>query len=434
MSEHEESVMASEEEKARNTLLGISAMAEAHDAKAWAKCVAVGDAWLEARGVMPALCCVWYAQSLMGVGRYDEAVSWAEIAVKHLPSQTTEQRIALCAARSTYAQALARVGRFVKAKSILKQMTQAPIEHPETLEKQGHILLAISDKWKQGWAQHEARLSNTNLPEGFVRWDGVSQGRLAVLHEQGIGDAVLFARWLEEAARWTGQDVVWFGPERVLGRWMADLPGVIVGERGDVPTPTDFAIYAMSLPHYLHCERPTQVPPAVAPRSLIEQRAAYSLTPGRMRVGVCWKGSADGWHDFERSFAALEFAPIWAELHGVEFVNLCHGAEVPADAPFVARSFTDIYQTGEEIADLDLVVTVDTSVAHIAGSLDVPTLVLAPTVPDWRYQWPARSGCGSAFYESVTVIRRQRADDLEVIQHARAMIEQFADALNQRAA
>ena len=133
--------------------------------------------------------------------------------------------------------------------------------------------------------------------------------------------------------------------------------------------------------------------------------------------------------DYQRSFTAEQFAPVWSALPGVEFVNLCHDAPVPDDAPFVRTAFDDVYACGEVMTGLDMVVTVDTSVAHLAGSLGVPTLVLAPTVPDWRYDWPPRTGCGSPFYPTVTVMRRQRADDLSVLTHARAMIEQFAHAV-----
>lgn len=414
------------------TQLGTQAMAEAHDAKRWDRCVEVGDAWLEARGEMPALCAVWYAQSLMAMGRLDEAVHWAKVPAERLPSGTLGERIAQCAARSTYAQALARVGRFVKAKSVMKQMASVPVEHPETLEKQGHILLAISDKWRQGWAMHEARSHNATLPDDLPRWNGMDRGTVGVLHEQGIGDAILFARWLPELAE-KMDHVVWFGPEQVLGRWMRELPNVIVGKRGEHRTPVDAALYAMSLPHVLGCDRPSDVPPPVAPRSLLEQRSTYSPnTP--LRVGVCWRGSPDGWHDFERSFTVEQFAPVFAPLDGVEFVNLCHDAEVPDSAPFVKRAFADVYETGQEIAGLDLVVSVDTSVVHLAGSLGVPTLCLAPTVPDWRYDWPAppkqsRRSPGTKFYPSVTVIRRQRGDDLSPVQAARAMIESFSDLL-----
>jgi hypothetical protein len=96
---------------------------------------------------------------------------------------------------------------------------------------------------------------------------------------------------------------------------------------------------------------------------------------------------------------------------------------VGSNAPFERREFTDIYQTGETIASLDLVVTVDTLVAHLAGRLGGPTLVIAPTYYDWRYRWPGESG--SAFYPGVSVIRQQTGDDLSVLARVRTEMEAF---------
>ena len=75
------------------------------------------------------------------------------------------------------------------------------------------------------------------------------------------------------------------------------------------------------------------------------------------------------------------------------------------------------------IASLDLVVTVDTLVAHLAGSLGVPTIVIAPTCYDWRYRWPGEQG--SPFYPSVSVFRQQFGDDVSVLSRARAHLAQM---------
>ena len=409
----------------------LHAMAEAHDTKRWAQCVAVGDAWLEARGSLPAVACIWYAEAQMATGHPDVGLPWAEIAATNIKPTTLSEEIGLCAARSAYAQCLASVGKMVKAKSVLKKMVKTPVLHPETLEKQGHITLAVTDKWRTGWSMHESRGVNTTLPDGLQRWDVTSQGVLGVLHEQGIGDAVLFARWLRWARETTGHDVVWFGPEREMGRWIGGLEGVTVGSRGDDRTPVDFACYAMSLPYLAGVMRPKDVPAPAAPTALLQMEKP-ARWDGMLRVGVCWKGSPDGWHDYERSLTYDQFAPIMAPLDGVEFVNLCYGAEVPDDAPFVSRTFRDVYETGEVIAGLDLVVTVDTSVAHLAGSLAIPTLTIVPTKPDWRYDWPGTGG--TVFYPSMTVLRRQHMRDLSPVTAARDLMEQWAAVVREAAA
>jgi hypothetical protein len=116
-------------------------------------------------------------------------------------------------------------------------------------------------------------------------------------------------------------------------------------------------------------------------------------------------------------FSAEQFAEVWAPLEGVEFVNLTHDARVGASAPFGVRRFADVYSTGELLTSLDLVITVDTLVAHLGGSLGIPTIVIAPTYHDWRYRWPGE--CGSPFYPSVTVLRQQFGDDASIVSRAR---------------
>jgi hypothetical protein len=409
--------------------IALEAMAEAHDMKKWRSCSQLGDAWIAARGELPALASVWYAQSLMAVGRLSEALRWAEGAARTIPATDL---VAKAAARATYAQALARAGRFTAARRQLRHLTAEPLESSrETLEKQGHVLLAIApERWADAWRMHEARESNKELPDGLPRWDGRKKCRVAVLHEQGIGDAVLFARWLGEVCRRTDYPATWFGPEAVLGRWIGGIPGAIVGERSQLGLlGVDAAVYAMSLPHVLECSYPEAVPLPAAPYQLEIQslrRRSYGRPDGEpFRVGVCWKGAAHGWHDFERSFTYGTFARVCAPLEGVEFVNLTHDAEVPESAPFPRRTFEDVYETGLLASELDMVVTVDTALAHIAGSLGVPSVVIVPTVPDWRWSWPDGSEVPgrTPFYPSVQVIRRRRADDLSVIARARRMIE-----------
>jgi hypothetical protein len=139
---------------------------------------------------------------------------------------------------------------------------------------------------------------------------------------------------------------------------------------------------------------------------------------------VCWTSTAANLNKQLR-FSPEQFAEIWSPLDDVEFVNLTHGARVGATAPFGVQRFADVYETGELLATLDVVVTVDTLVAHLAGSLGIPTIVIAPTYYDWRYRWPGESG--SPFYPSVSVCRQRRGDDVSVLARARASLVSVLD-------
>ena len=248
-------------------------------------------------------------------------------------------------------------------------------------------------------------------------------------HEQGIGDAVLFAGWAPQIAKITGHPVTWYGP-KVLHRWMADIPGVVLGDWAVLEENREggAGVRAMSLPHVLRCNSKWDVPMPVAPVSLQDARSAFRSSP-MLTVGVCWKGSASGWHDFERSYTPEQFAPLWAPRDHVQFVNLCHNANVSYNAPFAKTEYADIYANGEAVAGCDLVITVDTSVVHIAGSLGIPTICLVPTVADWRFEWP--TGHNTPFYPSVTVVRRRNIRDVSAIDTARRMLDAWTDAKQQ---
>lgn len=408
--------------------VAIQAMLEAHDANRWADVVAVGDAWVDARGEMSVLASVWYSHGLLAVGRVEEALKWAESAQRLLPESEVNGKLA---ARMTYGQILASVGQFAKSRRVLKAVLAdtAQFTAGEAKEQLGYITLAITEKWTKGWAFQEARLEREGrgYPSTVIPWDGKAKVPVAMLHEQGIGDAVLCARWLAEIEKITGHKPTWYGPS-LMHRWVEPVAHV-----GDINTPLadgSHAIYALSCPHVLGISRPSEVHAPYAPPVLVRHRAPRMVNPRYLKVGLCWKGSATNMLDFERSYPADLFAPMWDAIEGVEFVNLCHDAEIPADAPFATRSFADVYDTGEVVSQLDLVVSVDTAVVHVAGSLGVPTIALLPTKLDWRYQWPF--GGGTPFYPSVVAVRRQTSVDFSALIKGRQMLEDFVRAARKK--
>jgi hypothetical protein len=89
-----------------------------------------------------------------------------------------------------------------------------------------------------------------------------------------------------------------------------------------------------------------------------------------------------------------------------------------------------VYETGEVLTSLDLVITVDTLIAHLAGSLGIPTIVIAPTYYDWRYRWPGEAG--SPFYSSVSVFRQQFGDDVSVLGRVRGHLVNMLGSRGER--
>lgn len=403
----------------------LLAMQEAHDLKLWAKVTSVGDSWVEAKGELPAVAATLYAEALMVQGRIQEAVDWSGKAAQALKASPS---VAGLAALMTLGRALCRAGSWRDAERVLTMVTRLHVENPEATEKQGHILLAISKKWRKGWSMHEARLREEGrvFPANMRPWDGRERVPVTVLHEQGLGDAVLCARWLGEVMDRTGHPVTWLGP-KPLHRWIGALPGVLIGDIDAVAALPDAGagLFAFSLPHVLRCDSPDDVPLPVAPNELLVAHHTTRSISEPLTVGLCWKGAATGWHDFERSYMAAQFAPLWETHPDLRFVNLCHDAEVPEGAPFAKRVFGDVYNTGEVIGDCDMVITVDTAVAHVAGSLGIPTFVLVPTVADWRWSWP--HGKDTPWYPSVSVIRRPNAYSDQALLTVQSLLAQLVD-------
>lgn len=420
----------------------MQAITAAFDATRWQDIVDITDAWLEARGELPGPAAHFRAAGLQGVGRLEEAVPWAEVAVAAItpPKHGADpSAVPYFAALVGLGQALAITGHTDKAMRVYREALRVPVFLPESMASKAHLRLAIKPKqWRKAWLEHEARLLDTKNSGGIPGvsvWDGKpTDGPVVVLHEQGIGDAVLFARWLPMVAERSGHPVIWVG-ETMFHRYIGSLPGVLdcrtvpdafeeVDERTLRLKTGSCVVRAMSLPHIFDCI-PQNIPAPIAPR--FEREPLTTHRP--LRVGVCWEGSKTAHHNFDRSLAPDIAAHLWQPLAGVEFVSLQYNVEPPAGAPFTKMPEGDLLATAERIASCDLVVTVDTSVFHVAASLNIPTLVLTPMTVDWRYTgWPG--GASTLWYPSAIVIRRESARETEAqVRTARAILEALVEQL-----
>lgn len=341
-------------------------------------------------------------------------------------------------AQTFLAVALASSGEFAEAAAVLRALASARLRSPASVGAlQAHAILASTDDWRRGWAQHESRRYSPAVAvrgvDAVPRWNGADgSSAIAIIDEQGLGDMVLVARWIPWLIEATGRTPRFYG-RAALRRWIEaagcefverPVQGNALDHGADSGEIAESSVtLAMSLPNLAQCATPADVPAPFAPSALLRARARRvdgdRVDGDRHRVGVCWTSTAANLNKQLR-FSAEQFAEVWSPLDGVEFVNLTHGARVGASAPFGIRRFADVYETGELLTSLDLVVTVDTLVAHLAGSLGIPTIVIAPTYYDWRYRWPGEHG--SPFYPSISVFRQRSGDDTSVLGRVRAQI------------
>jgi Flp pilus assembly protein TadD len=265
------------------------------------------------------------------------------------------------------------------------------------------LLQLLTGDYTAGWPGYEHRWRqrlqrSVHRQFGQPMWDGSDLGgRRLLLHaEQGFGDALQFARYAALAASRGGRVFVECHPP--LARLFRSLAGVDrVVPRGEGPLPPfDVHCPFMSLPMVFGTTLatvPAEVPylratPAAANRW---RRRLAAEPPGR-RVGLVWSGDAKHQKDRDRSVLLAMLAPL-AAAPGVRFYSLQFGPPAEAAAaPPPGMSLTDWTGELDDFADtaglasqLDLVVTVDTAVAHLAGALGRPTWVLVPFAPDWRW-------------------------------------------------
>jgi hypothetical protein len=227
-----------------------------------------------------------------------------------------------------------------------------------------------------------------------------------------------------------GKVKIWVQP--LLVRLMPEVAGVELLTRADVMPEFDLQAPLMSLPR-LFGTLPETIPPPLAglvvPDTAVARRVAAS--PG-FKAGLVWAGNPKHVNDLRRSCPLALLAPLFA-VEGVSWFSLQKGPQAAelATSPFGGRvaaigpELGDLADTAAVIRALDLVVTVDTAVAHLAGSLGAPGWVLLSQVADWR--WFA-AGEASPWYPSLRLFRQSRRGDWP------ELATRIAAALRQRAA
>ncbi|MGR8919475.1 MAG: tetratricopeptide repeat protein [Gammaproteobacteria bacterium] len=299
-----------------------------------------------------------------------------------------------------------------------------------------HALL-MRGKWRAGWLEYEARyhLPQTRglaPPLRSPQWNGQPlDGRVVLVADQGYGDSLQFCRYIPLVARKVGEVVLMRSAP--LARLLDTVPGVAAGyERWEALPPHHAHSTLSGLPRVFET-RPDTIPPCEDLLGVDDdavERWRQRLTgtgDARLRVGVAWSGRTEFRDNRLRAMRAAELSPL-GSVPGVELVSLQVGppAAEHTDLDIVdcAADFGDFADTAACIRALDLVVTTDTAVAHLAGTLGCPTWVLLAHAPDWRWG-PAGAHCG--WYTSVRLFRQHRAGDWHgVVEDARTALLEAA--------
>jgi tetratricopeptide (TPR) repeat protein len=328
----------------------------------------------------------------------------ALFALKHFKEAAAAHRRALeldprfVDAWSNLGTTLHHDGLYNDAVGALRQAITLAPDHANARSGLGILLLMHGD-FAQGWDEYEWRLKSNEAKVQFRPqrpWNGESLvGRhIHVLAEQGFGDTLQFVRFLPRLTALA--ETVSLRVQAELTTLMREsLPGIEVLGEGEVPSrPPDFDCILLSLPRLFHT-RPETIPAKVPylfclPASLERWRERLASMPG-LKAGIVWAGNAAHANDFRRSLPFAALSPLFS-VAGASFASLQVGPRArdrktrgAASLVDLSGKLTDFAETAAAIMALDLVIAVDTSVAHLAGALGKPVWLLLPTVTDWRW-------------------------------------------------
>jgi tetratricopeptide (TPR) repeat protein len=266
-------------------------------------------------------------------------------------------------------------------------------------------LLSIGDH-KNGWDEYMWRWFWDRFPEPWRRlpmphWRGedLTDKTIVVFGEQGFGDIMQFSPLIFDIQQ-RAKEVLFEAPTPLLRLFKQSLEprGIKVFSRNDNPhimenpVPVDYIVPLMSLPHFtgLNIDKlPLEAHLKATPEDKAVWKDRLSELKGT-KIGIVWAGRPAYSDDAKRTISLERFMPLF-DVPGISWVSLQVGprsqdAQQLGVSMYDASSFlTDFADTAALISELDQVIAVDTAVAHLASILGVPTWILLPKVPDWRW-------------------------------------------------
>jgi tetratricopeptide (TPR) repeat protein len=324
--------------------------------------------------------------------------------------------------------ALQGINRYDEALADLERAQRLVPDYADAHLNEALVRFCLGD-FRRAWEKYEWRWKCRYWPErprGFTQplWLGQEslQGRSILLHaEQGLGDTLHFLRYVAPVVA-RGAEVVLEvqGPLKTLASQIEGVARVVA--RGDALPASDFHCPLLSLP--LACgpdedSIPRSVPYLWPPRDWMAKWQARLPAGRALRVGLVWSGNPDNPVDAIRSIGFSRLLPL-LDLPGVEF--LCIQKDIRQDdgallrqRPTVtnlAAELHDFADTAAAIMQLDLVIAVETSVAHLVGALGKPLWVLLPFSPGWRWMLDRDD---SPWYPSARLFRQPAMGDWDSV-------------------
>jgi Flp pilus assembly protein TadD len=348
-------------------------------------------------------------QMLQSIGRPDTAIGCFAAALR-INSKHAET---LC----NMAVALSDLGLIEDSRSYFRRALAIRPDHVPTRMGYGMNLLR-AEQFAQGWEEFEARYAqlkpnfNQPVPPRRIGWLAeIKPGeRIFLYHGGGLGDTLQMVRYAPRLAA-TGAEISVSVQAPLVELLRQNLPGVEV--YGPRACPLEFEGYLplLSLPRLLGLDArslPYRPPEMRAPPANLRRFDNLRTKGARPRIGVAWSGSPAHRNDKSRSIAFAEFQSFMSDNVEWHFVqNEIRKSDREAVTQFGRLNthfdLTDFCDTAALVSCLDLIVTVDTSVAHLAAAMGRPTWILLSFAADWRWGMLRED---SLWYPSVRLFRQ----------------------------
>ena len=326
---------------------------------------------------------------------------------------------------------LSRQGQYADAEQCY---CEALKRNPDNAEAHWNrsITLLLTGNYKEGWQEYEWRFKRAEWKSFYPfshqapRWSGHSyQGQTLLVHdEQGLGDTLQFFRYLPMAKSLGGTLIF-----EVKGKLLALLKHVAGADQvvsrspeGKLDVDYNFYIPLLSLPALFGTTQqtvPNRVPYLLADNNLTHTWAEKLKSISGFKIGICWQGNPAYKADRQRSVPLKFFAPL-ARMKNVQLISLqkMHGLEQLEqmqpemeiiDLGAQLDDGTGVFMdTAAVMKNLDLVITSDTAIPHLAGALGIPVWLLLPYIPDWRW---GLSGNQYPWYPTMRIFRQSAPGD-----------------------
>lgn len=365
---------------------------------------------------------------LSGQGRYEEALSFFQKAKSIAPANEMNYY--------NHAVALQEIGKIHEA---ICEFRKTIMINKNNAQAHFHLalLLLMTGDFKEGWAEYEWGYKSGDILDRKIykpRWDGSNFAgkKLYIYSDQGFGDTFQFIRFLPEVKKRGGEIILEVEPQvKEIAERFGYFDKLVVGNKERRPA-ADFDIYIplLSIPGTVGTNISGDPYLSASPEKIEEWKEIINSS-GKLKAGFVWTGNIYPPRNKKRHMNLTDFASLF-DIKGVEWYSLQKDAGTDFSGYPVTDmglKLNDFNDTAAAVSNLDLVISIDTSVAHIAGAMGKKCWLLLANVPDWRW---GISGENSAWYNSVKCFRQtERGNWKDMIKNVKSELLKLAEDFNE---